>query len=74
MGCEDRSGSLHPDERQCLKRMAVHVVTLLPESEREALLVLAYARELVVDFLGRPEEAVTTIPAGSNVIPIGSAS
>jgi hypothetical protein len=28
-----------------LKRIAVHVVTLLPEDEREALLVLAYARE-----------------------------
>lgn len=68
-------GSLHPEERQKLKRMAVNVVSLLPEDESYALLVLDYARELITDFLGKPEPVVLpVIPLGSNVIPITSAS
>ena len=46
---------LHPDQRQSLKRMAVHVTSLLPADEREALCVLAYAQELITEFLARDE-------------------
>lgn len=67
--------SLHPEERQRLKRVAVHVVTLLPEDENDALVVLEFARELVTDYIAEPKhESGLVIPIGGNVIPISSVS
>lgn len=41
----------HPEERLDRKRMAIHVVSLLPRDPQEALAVLSYARGLVENFL-----------------------
>lgn len=49
--------NLHPETVQVLKRVAVNVVTLLPENEEEALIVLELARRLIEEFLGEGERA-----------------
>lgn len=35
-----------------LRRQAVHIVAQLPENEEEALKVLSFARELIIQFVG----------------------
>lgn len=42
---------MHPDQLKTLKRMAINVVSLLPEDRREAIFVLDYAARLVNDFI-----------------------
>lgn len=56
---------LHPDQRVQLKRMAIDVVALLPQDEREALIVLTYARELVIDWLGDGQHKVAHLSIAS---------
>lgn len=38
-----------------LRRQAVHIVAQLPEDEQEALRVLGFARELVLQFIGQDQ-------------------
>jgi hypothetical protein len=42
---------LNDERAKALKHVAIQIVGLLPSDQREAELVLAYARRLVVDFL-----------------------
>lgn len=51
-----------PATRQGLKRIAIQVVSLLPEDEREALRVLDYAQRLVVDYLREKPHSPNLIP------------
>lgn len=37
------------------KRHAIQIVAQLPENQKDALLVLEYARQLVVGFLAEPQ-------------------
>jgi hypothetical protein len=55
-----KSTTWHPDQVAQLKRIAIHVVALLPDDQREALAVLAYSAELINDFLG--EETISSAP------------
>lgn len=52
------------------KRVAMQIVTQLPEDPREALTVLAYAKELVENFLGAQEPSADRVvsfpPAASS--------
>jgi len=43
------------ERKYALKHMAIQIAAQLPQGEREALAVLAYARELVTGFLSETE-------------------
>jgi hypothetical protein len=60
------------DERaKALKQVAIQIVSLLPNDQHEAELVLAYARTLVVDFLNQEGPDLHTSAEG-NVLPFKS--
>jgi hypothetical protein len=58
----------------CLRRQAIQITSQLPDNTADALTVLNYARDLVMNFLYQPTKAadqspennVTVFPASTN--------
>jgi hypothetical protein len=52
---ENRGGLENSGTDRWLRREAIQIVAQLPDDESQALMVLEYARQLVVGFLAEPQ-------------------